>query len=1013
MKRLLTLSILLGLTQTQLHAEADSQNFIQKDLNEFRVYPRLQKAENYIYEGKKKEAVELLKEILEIDRSNSDVSKKIVVLCMESGDYACAKSYVDNIKPPSYARYYKANIYFNEKAYQNAYQNAASVVDNNVLTAAERSQNDIIALKSAIMLHDEKGIAKYLDATLHQGKSAHKCHGETINVISLLIEQKMYTLALGEIENHQKSCTEAPLPDRKLAVWADILRNAKRYDESLKITGLIGNYRIKQEQKVLAYQENGEAAKAAETMEEIYNADHSEENKKRLVYLYESAGMGDKTKKLYSTTSSDDPRDMAKLLYTDKEGAEQFELLKKHYPFEGLTAKEKFNFSSSLIGFYEKENNKSKILSIADDLAATDGLSTDQKLYLGTIYSRYGESGKSLRILRELYRTDPSPSLLSRLLHSSRGTPEEFAVLRENYPFAGLENEERFNFSQSLITFYRDQGENEKIAGILDDLGRMDGLSEEQRFTLSYQYGLIGKKQKAIDIVQKLNAENPKPEYRKQLTYLYGKTGDTRSSREMLLAELSKGCRRDALLELAYGKERSAQIIEAIGRHAPYPCLKGNERFNIGMMVARYYYDRHDNKRALYHLDKTAALPHLSSSQCFSLATMYDMMQRKTKALQFAQKAYRLNPRNAKAASYLARSEAESGYRYMGEKRYKQAATHIRRSLAYKPDNAVGYEQLGYIYYGQEQYGEAAKAFTKAIRLAPKAQYYESLAYCNMKLGQKKSARENFKKSIDLVLHDEPGNTKKLYALKSSVRELGKKFAGYLAYGTRLDEYDRPAATFSPVVAESYNGIAALELSYKPDYFDDALTVYLKTLSGVKNRNVMLEPDTLQPSFGLRLQPFDEYNLYFSLEKFIKGGDNSRDDTMIRTSLGLFDGYEFHPVESGYWYRSLYLDGAYYLDAKTYSIYGNYEHGYVWKLDYDNAFMPYLCTSVSFNNDNYEKQDIRRFDVGGGLSYLFWRDESRYESHRYIGRVRLEVRHQYSGNTKDDNAVKVLLELFF
>jgi hypothetical protein len=233
-----------------------------------------------------------------------------------------------------------------------------------------------------------------------------------------------------------------------------------------------------------------------------------------------------------------------------------------------------------------------------------------------------------------------------------------------------------------------------------------------------------------------------------------------------------------------------------------------------------------------------------------------------------------------------------------------------------------------------------------------------------------------------------------------------------LTYSTRLDSYDY-TGPISPILSANYGGFAALELHYKPEVFDDYATVYVKALAGVQDQSLALESETWQPSIGLRFQPLQDERLYFFVEKFFKGGDESRDDTMLRVAWELFDGYDFYPTKTEYPWKHLYMDSVYYLDNGTYSLYANYEQGYIWKMGYQDAWMPYLCTSAGYSNDNGTKESINRFDVGAGISYLFWRNEREYKSHQYIGRARLEYRHQYAGNTEDDHALRLMLEFFF
>jgi tetratricopeptide (TPR) repeat protein len=375
-----------------------------------------------------------------------------------------------------------------------------------------------------------------------------------------------------------------------------------------------------------------------------------------------------------------------------------------------------------------------------------------------------------------------------------------------------------------------------------------------------------------------------------------------------------------------------------------------------------------------------------------------------------AQKQSQIKPKPTREDKL--RSELQLAYDHINQKRYDEASIHLRNAIQYDPNNAGIYEQLGHVYYAQEKYELAADAFKKASVLDPKPGYYESLAYCQIKLKDKKSAIESLKESIDLVKEEEPENIDKLYQLKYNVTELDRNFFGYLTYSTRLDSYDY-TGPISPILSANYGGFAALELHYKPEVFDDYATIYVKALAGVQDQSLALESETWQPSIGLRFQPLQDERLYFFVEKFFKGGDESRDDTMLRAAWELFDGYDFYPTKTEYPWKHLYMDSVYYLDNGTYSLYANYEQGYIWKMGYQDAWMPYLCTSAGYSNDNGTKESINRFDVGAGISYLFWRNEREYKSHQYIGRARLEYRHQYAGDSEDDHALRLMLEFFF
>lgn len=801
------------LTLLSANVVTDSVDHVTNELTEYRIYPRLKKADVYISQGETAAAKELLLKVLEIDPKNKEAGNRVVVLCMQDKDFECANRYVELIEPDAYAKYYKGYISFQLKQYDQALKAAASIEDTSLLKKSEQEFNDNILLRSAILSDNTKATQTYLEKILHPRFNTSSCPTEYFEIVSLLFEHKMFDTATKETDLYLNHCKSQKIPNETLAVWSDHLRKGNQFDQADHMIARMDDSSLKNEQLLLLFLQNKEDTKAMETMETIYLAEPSEENKARLAYIYEKSDRQDKLYTLYTKTyeAEKKPEDLKKLLYVKKEPKQQYQVLEKYYPYAGLTDEEKFNFSISLIQFYKDKKKNDQILSIVDDLTSLETLTDKQRLYLSHQYSDYHQDAKAIALMEKLYQNDP------------------------------------------------------------------------------------------------------RPEYKERLSYL-----------------------------------RNQKVLPEKAQ---------------------------DEKLA--HLPVAKNVPNQSPG--------------------------RADP---------VRTETQMAYNLIHQKKYDEAVTHLNNVLKYEPNNAVRYEQLGQAYYAQEKYEPAAEAFEKAASLDPKSGYYESLGYCHIKLKDKKSAIENFKKSIDIVQKEEPENIDKLYQLKYSVAELDRNFFGYLTYGMRLDSYDNTGG-ISPILSANYGGFSALELHYKPEIFDDYATVYVKALAGVQDQSLAIESETWQPSIGIRFQPLKEEKLYFFVEQFLKGGDESRDDTMLRASWELFDGYDFYPTKTEYWWKHLYMDSVYYLDNGTYSLYANYEHGYVWKTGYQDAWMPYLCTSAGYSNDNGTKESIKRFDVGAGISYLFWRNEREYKSHQYTGRARLEYRHQYAGDSEDDHSVRLMLEFFF
>jgi|GEM_PF-3835288 len=817
MKRLLVLPFYC-LTLLSANIVTDSVDHVKNELTEYRIYPRLKKADVYISQGNPTAAKELLLKVLEIDPKNTQAANRVVALCMKDKDFKCANKYVGLVKPLTYAKYYQGYISFQLKQYAKALKASASIEDTSVLKKNEQEFNDHILLRSAILSDNTKATHTYLEEILHPKFNISSCPSEYLEIISLLFEHNMSDEAVKETDLYMTHCRSQKIPDKTLVVWSDLLRKENQFDQAQRMIAHMDDSHLKNEQLLLLFLQSNNETKAIETMETIYQTDPNEENKVRLAYLYEKTHRQDELYTLYTNIyeSEKNPDDLKKLLYFKKEPTQQYQVLEKYYPYAGLTDEEKFNFSVSLTQFYKEEKKNSQILSILDDLVRLETLTDKQRLYLSHQYSDYHQDEKAIVLMETLYQNDPRPEYKERL-----------AYLR-----------------------------NQKITP---------------------------KKADSISV------EKAKPAY--------------------------------------------------------LPAAK----------------------------------------------TVRKQLPSRT--------------------DYV-RTETQMAYDLIHQKKYDEAVIHLKNVLKYEPNNAVRYEQLAQAYYAQEKYVPAAEAFEKAASLDPKAGYYESLGYSYIKLKNKQTAIENFKKSIDILKQEEPENIDKLYQLKYSVAELDRNFFGYLTYGMRLDSYDNTGG-ISPILSANYGGFSALELHYKPEVFDDYATVYMKALAGVRDQSLAIESETWQPSIGLRFQPLKEERLYFFIEQFFKGGDESRDDTMLRASWELFDAYDFYPTKTEYWWKHLYMDSVYYLDNETYSLYANYEHGYVWKTGYQDAWMPYVCTSIGYNNDNGIKETIKRFDIGAGMSYIFWRNEREYKSHQYTGRARLEYRHQYAGDPEDDHALRLMLEFFF
>jgi len=143
MKRLLVLPFYC-LTLLSANIVTDSVDHVKNELTEYRIYPRLKKADVYISQGNPTAAKELLLKVLEIDPKNTQAANRVVALCMKDKDFKCANKYVGLVKPLTYAKYYQGYISFQLKQYAKALKASASIEDTSVLKKNEQEFNDHI-----------------------------------------------------------------------------------------------------------------------------------------------------------------------------------------------------------------------------------------------------------------------------------------------------------------------------------------------------------------------------------------------------------------------------------------------------------------------------------------------------------------------------------------------------------------------------------------------------------------------------------------------------------------------------------------------------------------------------------------------------------------------------------------------------------------------------------------------------------------------------------------------------
>jgi tetratricopeptide (TPR) repeat protein len=1007
---------------------------VKNDAKEFRVYPRLQKAKQHIAKKEDKKAQVLLKKVLAIEPSHKEATEMLLTLCMKYNNVKCIENYTKMLKSPSRKAYYLANIYFSNKSYKKAYQEILKVKEAKMLSKKERYLVDLISLKSAILLEKD-----HASKTMLKKMKTYKdfiCSQSYEEAISSLLEKKNMALAAMEIDVFISKCKVSKLSEKKRVAWIEILRDNNEIGKANALIETLSTTKTKLEQKLSLYIAQKQYAKAVTVMEGIYKIQATVKNEKKLAYLYEKSGNRGKLQMLYVSqySKAKDPKVLKKLLYLHKETPKS--LLERYYPFEGLNEKERFIFTSQLIERFENDKQYTKAVHTLDSLVKRKTLNSKEKEFIAYKYYQYKQDEKAIAIMEKLYAgstkkeyrkkllymygekkshqkekerlllsnlsTSCQESEVMMLLNMKPQTKKIEKILERYYPFKCLDNKEKSYATYRMIQSGLKNANSSKVKAWVSRLLKSKNLDDKTLLSLAQ-------------------------ELRKHKKYSFS----TKSAMRMRGKGIMATKKYRILAENAYSQKRENKALKYF--KLAYKASPKNK--NLVKIIADLSLKKKDKKTALKYFIKYLDKKKDSNVAIEAAYLAFDLKKRKqanrilnhihklTKGQ--ALKYYRLKAKlaevegNAKLSKkyykkllHYASHDTEALHRLaiLSEKdgEYKSAINYLKKMIPYVKKKFKYYAQIGYWAQKYNDDKEAVNAFENALKYKKDVKYHKALAYSAVKLKKRPLAIDNFKQALDI--DNQSMDEIEKYSIKQSIKYMEDEFVGYLAI---MGSNQNTVNTLPSLNNNTTGGFASFRLSYIPHAYEKRMQFYLNNSIGLEKESIKATRGSYQPSVGVSYQVTTDTTVIVAVEALVKGGDNSRDDVMARFSSKLFDDYSFQVGKDRYWYKSLYMDLAYFFSSDTYRFYGRYEHGIVRKIGYQNAIMPYASATVSLDNDNVDKTFMRHFDIGLGVSYLFWLDESQYRSHEYTGRASIEAKTPLASNINEASQLQLMFELMF
>lgn len=335
------------------------------------------------------------------------------------------------------------------------------------------------------------------------------------------------------------------------------------------------------------------------------------------------------------------------------------------------------------------------------------------------------------------------------------------------------------------------------------------------------------------------------------------------------------------------------------------------------------------------------------------------------------------------------------------------ALAAIQKALALSPDNPSLLESLAVAHAEAGDPDTAARILQRVDVAQPdNPAIAEQLAYLHLRLGQATAARDRTRAVIDEfgrypTARLDDARREQLYGFRRLHESLGRRwtFSADAWVGNRLSYAGRSAEP-----GQAYRSFSQIELDYRlatqSGSGDAALSLFGRVLaSGDSNGIWPLHQPTL--GVGLRYKPLVDQVMFLTVEPLIPIGDRAdrRTDLLVRASASLLnDGRhsdDWHPLGSGWFARSLYLDLAHYLRDERTAFTADLRGSYHWKLAEGRSLEPY--THVQYTGVRHAALD--RFDkdirAGVGLRLNQWSGGSVHDAYPTRTSVGIEYQHAF------------------
>jgi len=360
--------------------------------------------------------------------------------------------------------------------------------------------------------------------------------------------------------------------------------------------------------------------------------------------------------------------------------------------------------------------------------------------------------------------------------------------------------------------------------------------------------------------------------------------------------------------------------------------------------------------------------------------------------------------------------------------RLDAAAAGYDRALALAPEDAQLHGDRAYVAVAAGDDETAAAHFERALALRSGMQLAEDAAYVHKRRGDNALAVQRFRDAVDQIERrlaalpgdDGTGERDALRQLQFDLRRETEEIEDRWTLSASLS-FRAPDDTFgavNPLQTNAFSGFAGVEAAYRPPvfgYWDGrTLEAFVRGFWNLEDESLRPDDDTRQLGVGLRVKPLADWNLVFSFERMAALGDAARNDWLARASVSFDQNLDWEPTRAWWPTGTLYVDAAHAIETEGTFLTATGRYGVSFRTaegdaPWAHALMPYGLFEASHIREKTGK--LRRLEVGVGVAWRHWFNETRYEAYRSTAEIAFEGRVPVAGNTGDKAGAVIRLSL--